>query len=88
MGVVSIDVDMSNLHPNNYVRYLDTLGNLLEQRVWRGGANKRIGGMLLTAWPIPKIGTTAEVEFLYFELLSNRIFRKNSGLPAWFAGMR
>jgi hypothetical protein len=51
IGILCFDLDLSNLPPDRWYTYLEVGRELLRNRVWRGGFNTRIAGIILTATP-------------------------------------
>ena len=85
IGVFQFDVDLSRLHPANWVRYLRLAGEIVASRAWIEGANERIGGIVLTGSQFLaraiKDGCTFLVPVIPRLIVRNR----NSRLPEWFS---
>ncbi len=83
-GVLCFDVDLSRLHPNNVLCYMEIIAKMLGERAWRGGSNTRVGGILFTAWPIHRIAEQDGCRYAACGVLRALNTRKQSGLPKWF----
>jgi hypothetical protein len=85
VGVLSFDLDLSNLHPNNASIYLGITAQMLVNRAWRGGENTRVGGIIFTAYPFFQVLENDGLQFMTHRLHWLFLKRNDGRLPEWFA---
>ncbi len=81
-AMLSFDVDLSRLHPENQWRYLDLVGDLLAERAWRGGENTRIGALCLTGQVVREVQDNGW-SFLHVGTLVKSRLNLSHPAPRW-----